>query len=173
MENIGQYAIPVLFMLFVVYRRFKRSIGFQPFKPHRLKLRIGIFSFIGLALLTAGFVHPILFGADALGLACGAVIAYYAIKHSKFEQRVDNLYYRTHIGIETFVVALFVGRLAYRFVVLFSMGQQPASANNPAQMQQMANDPWTAITFFLIIAYYIGYYTFVIRRSNQLNSSSV
>ncbi|WP_336772373.1 sporulation protein [Paenibacillus sp. MMO-58] len=172
MNQIGSYIVPLLIILFVVYRRLKRSVGFQPFKPSRLKMRIGIFSIIGILLLASGFPHPAIYISDAIGIACGAVIAYYAIKHSRFEQREDTLFYRTHVGIETLVVLLFIGRIAFRIIEMFGTGgttaMNPAALNNEtAQMQQYTNDPLTAATFFLLVAYYIGYYTFILRKSDE------
>ncbi|SFD67227.1 Protein of unknown function [Paenibacillus catalpae] len=169
MEQISSYIIPLLVILFVVYRRLKRSVGFQPFRPGRLKMRIGIFSVIGILLLVTGFPHPAIYVSDALGIACGAVIAYYAIKHSRFEHRDDTLFYRTHIGIETLVVLLFIGRIAFRVIEMFGNGGTAAVAlnNETAQMQQYTNDPLTAATFFLLVAYYIGYYSFILRKSDE------
>ncbi|MCM3626001.1 cytochrome c biogenesis protein CcdC [Paenibacillus glycanilyticus] len=171
MSQLSSYIIPVLVILFIMYRRFKRSIGFQPFKPGRLKMRIGLFCVIGILLLVTGFPHPAIYLSDALGIACGAVIAYYAIKHSRFEQRDDTLFYRTHVGIETLVVLLFIGRIAFRVIEMFgeggTMAMNPNLNGGTAQMQQYTNDPLTAATFFLLVAYYIGYYTFILRKSDE------
>ncbi|CAM3139467.1 CcdC protein domain-containing protein [Paenibacillus lupini] len=171
MDNIGSYLIPLLIILFVMYRRFKRTIGFQPFQPRRLRFRIGLFSVIGVLLLATGYSHPAIYLSDALGIACGAVIAYFAIKHSRFELRDNSLFYRTHIGIETLVVLLFIGRVAFRIVDMVGNGGpvavNPAMTSDTAELQHYTNDPLTAITFFLLVAYYIGYYTFIIRRSEQ------
>ncbi|WP_052350315.1 CcdC protein domain-containing protein [Paenibacillus gorillae] len=175
MELLTHYAVPVLIIFFFLYRRFKRTVGFQPYNPRRLKVRIGIFSVIGILLLTAGFTKPQLFAFDAVGLALGAVIVYFAIKHSRFEQREDTLYYRTHIAIEAFVVALFVGRIAYRFLITFTSGSgaaQTAVNGNAVQMQQFAGDPWTALVFYILITYYIGFYLFVLRNSAKLTTAS-
>jgi TRAP-type mannitol/chloroaromatic compound transport system permease large subunit len=164
MHATGQFLIPVALMLLIVYRRVKRTIGFQPYRPRRLTVRIAIFAVIGVLLLGAGFVHPILYLADAAGLVCGGVLAYFAIRHSKFEFRGGELHYRTHIWIETIVVALFIGRIAYRLLFVFTAGQQAASGD---QMQQYTRDPWTALIFFLIVAYYIGFYLHVLKEGRR------
>ncbi|GGG83459.1 CcdC protein domain-containing protein [Paenibacillus radicis (ex Gao et al. 2016)] len=176
MELLTHYAVPVIIVFFLLYRRFKRTVGFQPYKPKKLKVRIGIFAVIGILLFSAGFAKPQLFAFDAIGLALGAVIVYFAIKHSRFEQREDTLYYRTHIAIEAFVVALFVGRIAYRFLITFTNGGNAAAQtsvnDNAIQMQQFAGDPWTALVFYILITYYIGFYLFILRNSAKLTAVS-
>jgi Protein of unknown function (DUF1453). len=166
MDQLSSYIIPLLVILFVMYRRFKRTVGFQPFKPGRLKVRIGIFSVIGILLLATGFPHPAIYLSDALGIACGAVIAYYAIKHSRFELRDETLFYRTHVGIETLVVLLFIGRIAFRIIEMIGNGGT-TPMDQTAQMQQYTNDPITAVIFFLLVAYYIGYFTFILRKGDE------
>jgi len=165
MNDIGHFIIPLILVLFIVYRRVKRSIGFQRFHPRRLKFRIGIFTVIGLLLLCVGFVHPILYVADALGLICGTALVLLAIRHLKFEQRGQDLYYRTHIGIETTVVALFIARLAYRLLFVFS-AEQTATVSDQSQLQQYGGDPWTSAIFFILITYYISFYLFLLQKGN-------
>lgn len=168
MYNMEHYAIPVLFVLFFLYRRARRTIGFQPYRPRKMYLRMGIFTILGVALLSAGFTHPILFAADAAGLVCGALLATLAIRHLNIEQRGAEWYYRTHIGIETAVLALFVGRIAFRIIVLSSVAQ--AVETNPANFNPVMKDPWTSGIFFLLISYYVGYYFFVLRAvKNRLS----
>ncbi|MDB4865980.1 MAG: hypothetical protein JWR03_313 [Cohnella sp.] len=169
MQHIGQAAIPVVLILFIVYRRIRRTVGSQPFQPRKLKMRVGIFIAVGLLLLATGFLHPILWAADAAGLIVGSALAWFAIRHNQFEWRESNLYYRTHTAIQAIVVALFVGRIAYRF--LFVGQQMSNAADNQAQMQSYTRDPWTAAVFFVLIAFYIGYYSYILRKG-QLSASN-
>ncbi|MCC3373032.1 CcdC protein domain-containing protein [Cohnella sp. REN36] len=162
MHHLGQALIPSALILLLMYRRIRRTVGFQPYRPRRLRVRIGIFSAIGLLLLSLGFVHPVVLAADALGIACGGILAWFAVRHSRFETRNGELHYRTHIVIESIVIALLIGRLAYRFLFLAS-GFDAAASNDPAQAQQFARDPWTAGIFFVMVAYYVGYYVYVLR----------
>lgn len=166
MNQTAQFAVPILLVAFILYRRIRRTVGFQLLRPRRLKVRIGIFSVIGILLIAAGFVHPIVFAADGAGLVLGGLLAWFAIRHSVVERRSDGLYYRTHVVIESIVIALFAGRIAYRF--LFAMqGTQAAmdAGGNPDALQQYGRDPWTAAIFFILIAYYAGYYVYVLRAA--------
>ncbi|MGO0059166.1 hypothetical protein ACTID9_03980 [Brevibacillus fluminis] len=164
MHNLGQFAFPALLIIFILYRRIKRSVGFQKFAPRRMRFRMVIFAIIGLLLLVAGYVHPILYLADAAGIACGILLAFFAVRHCTFEWRGPDLYHRTHIGIEMAVLALFLGRIAFRFAFMFSPAGQAALANDPTQMQQYSRDPWTAFVFFILVAYYIWYYRFLLKE---------
>jgi len=168
MNHLGQVAIPTLVIAFVMYRRIRRSIGFQQFRAGRLKFRVGMLALVGLLLLATGYTHPIRYVADAGGILCGAVLAYYAIRHSEFERRENGLYYRTHTGIQMLVIALLVIRIVYRFAFVqngMPTAGDPAAANDPTQM--WAGDPWTAAVFFVMLAYYAGYYTFLLRQEKR------
>lgn len=171
MHNLGQFAVPALLIIFILYRRIRRTVGFQKFSPRTMRFRIGIFGLIGILLLTAGYLHPILYLADAAGIACGVLLAVLAVRHCVFEWRGQDLCYRTHIGIEMLVLALFLGRLAFRFVYMFSAAGQAAMANDPAQMQQYTRDPWTAVVFFILVTYYIWYYSYLLKEGKKTLAS--
>ncbi|ERI07842.1 hypothetical protein [Aneurinibacillus aneurinilyticus] len=171
MHTIGQYAIPVFLVLLIVYRKVRKTIGFQLFRPNRLRIRMALFLLIGFLILWSSFIHPILYLADAAGIICGITLAMLAIKHSMFEQREKELYYRTHIGIETTILILFIGRFAYRFLVIFSM-EQAAAAESQLDMKQYIKDPWTAGIFFVVVAYYIWYYAHILREGKKYIHSS-
>lgn len=165
MNHFGQIAIPVAVIALVLYRRIRRTIGFQLFSARRLRFRLVLFAVIGVLLLATGIAHPIRYLADAGGIAIGTILAYFAIRHSEFERRGKELYFRTHIGIQTAVVALFIGRIAYRLLFFAPAGQTAAANQDP--MQQFTKDPWTAAVFFILVAYYIGYYSFLLRQEKH------
>jgi len=167
MHAIGQFAIPLLLVLFIVYRRIRRTVGYQLFQPRKLRVRIGIFAVIALILIGFGFLHPIVWAADAAGLAAGCGLAWFAIRHHEFEDRADGLYYRTHTGIQVIVVGLLVARLAYRFAFLSKLDTAATDAQSQAQLQPYSNDPWTAGVFFILVAYYVVYYTYILRHGKE------
>lgn len=71
MQNWLNYAFPFLFIGFFIYRRTKRSIGFQKLSRGRLKLRLTLFSILGIVIFLLGFVHPIHFIGYVIGLGAG------------------------------------------------------------------------------------------------------
>ncbi|WNQ11243.1 sporulation protein [Paenibacillus aurantius] len=153
----------------VLYRRVRRTVGFQLYRPRRLKVRMVIFGLIGLLILEASFQHPVSFVADAAGLVLGGVLLLYAVRHTVFEKRESGWFYRTHLWVEMTVVALFLGRLAYRLIALVSAGpsaaQQPP---DPAKWESYWQDPLTAGVFFILVVYYVGFYGYVLKRGKGL-----
>jgi hypothetical protein len=168
MDSIMQIALPFVIIAFVLYRRVKRSIGFQRFSPKGLKFRIVLFAFVGVILLAVSIIHPILIVADVVGIAAGAVLAYYAIRHFIYEWRDELLYSRTHIYIESTVLILFLGRVLYRVLSIFMISKNLEVVQGDNQMAQYTRDPYTVGIFCVIITYYIIYNYFLIRKGKAL-----
>jgi hypothetical protein len=168
MQSMFQIAIPFLFIAFMIYRRVKKSIGFQPFSPKRMRFRTVLFGILGIFILSVGFIHPILFLADGVGIAVGAVLAFYAIRHFVYEWRGELLYTRTHIIIEATVLTLFLGRVLYRVLTVIMLSKNSAAPSDPQQMSQFTKDPYTVAIFLIIVIYYIAYYSFLIRKGKVL-----
>ncbi|MFY4775669.1 hypothetical protein [Metabacillus sp. RGM 3146] len=165
MTETYSYLLPILLVGFFMYRRIKRSIGFQPFKKGRLRFRMILFGIVGLLIFLASLMHPISLILDAVGIIAGIVLAKLAIDHTKFEERTGNLYYRTHIWIESAVLFLFLSRIATRLVMIFITKQ---SAQTPDQYQSQFSSPLTAGIFFLLVTFYLIYYTNVLRKGSSL-----
>jgi hypothetical protein len=104
--------MPVLFgalIAFGVYRRVRRNIGRQPLSPARLTSRIALFSFIGGMILLMSFRDMNLFGAMLAGIAAGAGLGWFGLKHTQFEATAQGQFYTPHTYIGAFVSALFLG----------------------------------------------------------------
>jgi hypothetical protein len=170
-SNFAGILYIILLAAFIIYRRVRRSIGFQKFSRSKLTFRIGIFALIGIAILLAGVHHPLFWLGDGVGLAIGVALAWMAVKHSRFEHREDGWYYRTHIGIELSVLFLFLGRFAYRMIQMYlaSKGDPNHPFNaNPYDPNAFTKDPWTAAILFVIIAYYVGYFGYLLLKEKEL-----
>lgn len=165
--------IIVLLVLFAIYRRIRRNIGFQRLVPNRLRVRMIIFLIIGLILLVSSAAQPILYVSDAIGIILGLILAYFATSTTKFEVRKERWFYRPNAWVGGIVLALFLGRLLYAFILVYStMGKLPqhgsGQASNPFQSGSYVKDPWTAGIIFVLIAYYAGYFLFLLRKAKQL-----
>ncbi|NEW09229.1 hypothetical protein GK047_24965 [Paenibacillus sp. SYP-B3998] len=169
MQNWSHYVIPFLIIGFVIYRRTKRTIGFQRLSPRRLKFRLILFSLIGLIIFMLGFVHPIHFISYAIGLAAGVALGLTAIRHTRFEQRPDGWYYRTHLWVEIAVLVLFLSRIAYRLVFITVVSN--SASMNPADLSQFTKDPLTAGVFFVIVSYYILFLSYLLREEVKLEKN--
>jgi hypothetical protein len=168
MQGWTQYLFTALIIGFIVYRRTKRSIGFQQFSRGRLMFRMILFGIFGLVILGFGFLHPIHFVADAIGLIGGGILGLIAIRHTRFEKRETGWYYRTHLWVEVAVLILFLGRIAYRMLFLFSVGKADAASMNTADPSQFTKDPLTAGVFFVIVTYYVLYFGYLLKEEDKL-----
>ncbi|MCK6256463.1 hypothetical protein LCY76_07645 [Fictibacillus sp. KIGAM418] len=165
--HIQQMAVPLMVMAFIIYRRTKRTIGFQPYKPGRLVFRMIIFAVIMIAFLVNAALHPTTLLYAVPGTLIGVVLVIFAAKHSTYQWRESQLFYRTHKWIEAAVLILFLGRFFYRFLLLASSsGTQ--SLQNTQYGQHFTRDPLTAFVFFILGAYYIGFNGYILRKGKAL-----
>ncbi|MGG1553846.1 hypothetical protein [Paenibacillus ferrarius] len=167
MQDAAHYILPLLFIAFFIYRRIKRTVGFQPLRRRRLIVRTSLFSVFGVVILALGFVHPIHFIGYGLGLAGGTLLGLTAIRHTRFEHRADGWYYRTHLWIDITVLVLFLGRLAYRYAAI-AVSSTPSNMN-PADFSQFSKDPVTAGAFFIIVSYYVIFFGYLLREEKKLD----
>lgn len=149
---------PVLMAALVtwaVVRRLRRSFGRQPVQPARIWLRIGILTLagglIGATSVTRG---PEMLEALIAGLACGALLAYVGLRHTRFEVTPEGRFYTPHTYIGLAVTLLFLGRVVYRF-----LGADP----NAAVAYQRT--PLTVGIFAVLIGYYLLFYAGVLLRT--------
>lgn len=167
--------IPILIIILAVlvgmYRRVRRTVGFQPLVRRRLITRVVIFSIVALLILVAGVAHPLSYVSDVVGLAIGGIIAYVSARTTKFEMRNNRWGYLQHMWIGIGLIVLLLGRLALRF---FEISQEVGRAHQAATQNKMAaqslSDPWTSGIIMLLVAYYIGYFFFLLRKARELEN---
>ncbi len=159
---------------FSLYRRIRRTVAFQPLKTKRLIVRMILLCVVAGMYLLGLLRYPQHLPYALLGLLAGAVLTYFAIRTTEFEQRGERLFYRPNVWIGTFLIVLFVGRLANR---IFEIERQVHS--RIAAGQQMygqpygtGSDPFIAVFWFTLVAYYVGYSIFLIRHQKRLRGSS-
>lgn len=126
------------------------------------------FSLLGGIIFLLGFIHPIHYIGYGLGLAGGTYLGLTANRYTRFEHRNYGWYYRTHLWVEVAVLVLFLGRIAYRYAVIAVTTTQ----FNPAELAQFTKDPVTAGVFFIIVSYYVLYFSYLLRESSKLASSA-
>ncbi|HWA27118.1 MAG TPA: hypothetical protein VG734_15790 [Lacunisphaera sp.] len=157
--------VPVLIVPFIawrVYRRVRRSVGRQPFRPVGLAVRIVVFGAILAAVAWAGSSHPETLASLGGGLLLGSGLAIYGLTLTKFESAPDGRFYTPNTALGVSISVLFVGRIVYRMLVLTDASALPTRAF-PAPFQS----PLTLFLFGLTAGYYIAYYAGVLIRSRQ------
>lgn len=158
---------PILIAALVIWgvvRRVRRTFGRQPVHPGRIWLRIGILALAG-GLFVATSVTRGVETLEALiaGLAGGAVLAYFGLRHTRFEVTPEGRFYTPHTYIGLAVTLLFLGRLAYRFLYFGSANTMFAGDPNAAVAYQRS--PLTLGILAVLIGYYLLYYAGVLLRT--------
>ncbi len=165
--------LPWVFALLIplaLYRRFKRTFGRQPLVPARLIVRIAIFLLVAV-LLT---LSPRRYSVPELGgLGLGAALALWGASRTRFETENGRRYYIPHTYTGIAVTLLFVGRLIYRFAQ--SSAAPPAAGGTaPAAGPQAAiQSPLTVGIFFVLIGYYVCYYSWVLWKSRHITAADL
>src|SRR3954467_10983672 len=137
-QHLYTVVIITALVIFGIYRRVRRNIGWQELNPRKLVVRSCIFFIIGLIFLSGGLTHPISLISDIAGILIGILLAYYGASLTTFERREKYFYYRPNIWIGTIVTFIFLARLIYRFYRTYTSGilttavsnQQPSSYQN-------------------------------------------
>lgn len=172
MNVVLQYSSTIVLIAFFLYRKVKRSIGFQLYQPRRLIFRIIIFCILSLFVLASCFLHPETFIYISIGTILGLFLVSYAIKHSKFEERNHLFFYRTHLWIESLVLVLFLSRFLYRIIMLIQISNEVTEMNSLQYSQHFTKDPSTVIILYILMVYYIGYSSFIVRKGKAFKTNS-
>jgi len=175
MEHMWGSALTAAFVLFIIHRRFRRNFGRQPLRPKRMLVRMTIFAIIGVLLAPAALRSIDGALAIGVGLALGLGLGVWAGKRTRFERHQDHLHYIPHTYTGLVVSALFLGRLIYRFLIAHD-GYSPmdaAARGSGAVLGSLYQNPVTLSIFFVLIGYYLYYYSYVLWESNHLKAADL
>ncbi|MBB6733204.1 DUF1453 domain-containing protein [Cohnella zeiphila] len=170
-----QLVLIVCLVAFAVYRRVRRTVGWQTLRPKSMTVRSVILCVLGVLFLVLGGLHPVSLVSDIIGIVLGIVLAYVGASLTRFEQRGGKLQYLPNPWLGTIVTVLFLGRLAYRMYWMFSRSGQDAMQNvsgagaNP--FTGMGGSSWAAGLMMIMFAYYVAYAVLLLRGSSNHRSS--
>jgi hypothetical protein len=169
-EHMWGTVLTAALVLFIIYRRFRRNFGRQVLNRKRMIVRMTILSVVGLLLLPAALRSGEIALCIVTGLVIGILLGLWGAKNTRFEWHEDKLHYVPHTYTGMVVSALFLGRLLYRFVVVSSSGfaSFDASARAPTSAGALYQNPLTLGVFFVLIGYYLYYYSYVLWESKHL-----
>ncbi len=164
-------ALVGLFVLGMIYRRLRGSVGFQPLMPLRLWMRSAFFAaFCGL-ILCLDAEHPAAIAVDLGGGACGLGAALFAMRATALRRQNGAWYYRPHPWIGFLLTVLFVWRLADRLLPAVYTTPAPSGAVAALvphfNLQAYSRDLWTAAVYFLLAAYSVTTALLVLRAARQ------
>jgi hypothetical protein len=173
-SQIGQVLIAGL-VVFLVYRRFRRNFGQQPLRPVRMQIRIVVLLIVGCLLLPAAFRSGEFAAALLAGVACGVILALWGAARTRFLKIDNQLYYVPHTYTGVAVSLLFLGRLVYRFLQIYSSahaghgaGAGASSADPGFAPPGMLQSPLTVGLFYILMGYYVCYYSMVLWKSKRV-----
>jgi hypothetical protein len=163
-SQIGPLLLAAL-VVFAVYRRLRRSFGKQLLRPRSMTIRIVLLSIIGCALLPMVLRSSEYLAAEPLGAALGLGLGWWGAQRTRFVRDGERLYYVPHTMTGIAVSLLFVGRLAYRFIQAYGGHTEPSQAAAP---HAMVSSPVTVGIFFVLLGYYVFFYSWVLWKSKHL-----
>jgi len=156
-------SLPLIVLLY--YRRFRRSFGRQPVQPGRMMARVVLLCIVGGFLLLGSVSDPMMLAADVAGLAAGVALGFWGVRLTRFERKDDGVHYIPHSWFGIGIAVLLLGRLAYRFMVMWPAMQ--ATQVTGVQPAPYPRTPLTLALFGLLVGYYVCYYTGVLRMARK------
>lgn len=163
--------IIVVLVLLKIYRRARRELRFQKFVKWRALLRITLMSGLGGVLLVTGYANPVRYIFDGIGILLGYIIACYSIRTSAFEWRNNDWFYRQNLWIGKCIFVILAGRFIHKgYEDISTLFGAAANAQFTRQVSstEYVRDPSITGIMFILIAYYIVFYTLLIRREQQM-----
>jgi hypothetical protein len=158
-NNLPRIAAVTAIVAFGMYRRVRRNIGRQSLTAGRQYLRMAILTAICIGLAVVQPLSPVAVAYLVSGLIVGAVVGWFALRHTEFEVTPQGYFYTPHLYIGIAVTALFIGRLLYRLVLVYDT-VNPAG---PVGVPTMDSNPLTLGILFLTASYYTVYCTGLLR----------
>jgi hypothetical protein len=171
-SQIGPLLVALL-VVFAIYRRFRRNFGQQPLRPARMQVRIVLLLVIGCLLLSAAFRSAAFMSAVLAGIAAGVALAMWGAARTRFLRVAGQLYYVPHTYTGIAVSFLFIGRLVYRLIQVY-VNMHPThaaaadSANQAFAPASMLQSPLTLGLYFVLMGYYVCYYSVVLWKSKRV-----
>jgi len=173
--QFGNYLFAAL-IIFVVYRRLRRTFGRQLMSPPRMLVRMVLFAVLAALLLPTALRSTAFGGAAAGGIVVGVLLALWGASRTRFERAGAQLYYLPHTYTGIAVSLLFIGRVAFRLLQGYQIIHGAGASASPGRAPGLASyvsSPLTLGLFFVLVGYYVCYYGLVLRRSKRLEADEV
>jgi hypothetical protein len=186
-SQIGPFLLAAL-VVFGVYRRFRRNFGRQLLRPARMTARILLLAVIGCCLLPMALRSAQFLSAELAGAALGVGMAFWGAERTRFQMYEGRLHYVPHTYTGIAVSLLFLGRLVFRFVQVYAGYHATADHMQAAAVAPLANaaypsqaflpaamvrSPLTLGIFFVLVGYYVCYYSLVLWKSKHLKTEDI
>jgi hypothetical protein len=176
-SQIVPFSIAIL-VVFMIYRRLRRSFGQQPLRPVRMQVRIVVLLVVGCLLLPAALRSPVFISAVLAGIVAGVALALWGAARTRFLRVSGQLYFVPHTYTGIAVSLLFLGRLVYRLIQVSgaTQGAHAPAADSASQgfaAAGMLQSPLTLGLYFVLMGYYVCYYSMVLWKSKRVVAEEV
>jgi hypothetical protein len=175
-SQIGPFLMAAL-VVFVIYRRFRRSFGRQELRPARMIVRSVLLIVVACALLPMALRSAQYLGAELAGALLGVGLGSWGATRTRFQMYNERLHYVPHTYAGIAVSLLFVGRLVYRLVQAYTdHAARLANATDPSQAlapASMLRSPLTVGILFVLVGYYVYYYSWLLWKSKRLDAVDI
>jgi hypothetical protein len=164
-----------LLVVFLLYRRFRRNFGRQLLLPTRMTVRVVLLIVLAAVLAPMGLRGGDYALAEMSGLALGIALALWGASRTRYVREGGRLFYIPHTYTGIAVSALVLGRIVYRLAVTYPTGgpPMPGAPGGPGAAGAMVKTPLTLGLFFVLIGYYVCYYSRVIWKSKRITSADL
>ena len=152
------FIAPIVLAPLIVWRlhyRLRGNFGRQPLRPKRMWTRVGMLCGASMLVALTGLSDPRLAEGLALGLLGGAVPGVIALRLTRLEIDGANDCYFPNRWIGLALTTLLIGRLLYRFMMIWPEMSNVAAGGGYASLQP---SPLTLAVLGLLFGYYIAYY---------------
>jgi hypothetical protein len=160
-----------------VYRRLRRSFGKQRVMPVSMGIRIGILLLVGALLLPSALRSSSYLEALAIGAVAGIALAWWGASRTRYLREAGQMFYVPHTYTGLAVTLLFLGRLVYRGLQIYGLqnaAHGAASGSAPASLSaSMVSSPSMVGLFYVLVGYYVCYYSAVLWKSKHLTAEEL
>jgi hypothetical protein len=172
-SRIWPWLFAVLIIL-IAYRRFRRNFGRQLLSPTRMTVRVVILIVLAAALAPSGLRGAGFALAEISGVAAGIALALWGASRTRFVRDGERLFYIPHTYTGIAVSALLLGRIFYRIAATYAAGGFPGTDNPSLDLRaSMVKTPLTLGLIFVLIGYYVCYYSRVIWKSKRITPADL
>ncbi len=162
MQASGSTTLTLLVLLALigwrVYSRFRRMVGRQRLSKVRPWITLAIFPTLLVLLGFASRGHVDRLGWLSCTAALGCLLGVFGLSKTRFEPTKKGLFYTPNAHLGMALSLLFLGRIIYRFVEVYTI-----DPDVPHDMNEFARSPITLCVFGLLVGYYIAYAIGLIR----------
>jgi hypothetical protein len=138
-----------------------------------MTVRLIILCVLAVSLAPAALRGGEYAAAEAGGAAVGIALALWGASRTRFLRDGERLFYIPHTYTGIAVSALVLGRIVYRSIELYPSGFTVPGSSAPDTQGPMLGTPLTVGLFFVLIGYYVCYYSRVLWKSRRITPTDL